>query len=81
VLAAPALEEKILTFDLTTSVTGATCDVVAQENTQINIRNVDQELVRKAKAEASRRGQTFKDFVVNAIKKSLQNGGRNEHVE
>ena len=48
---------------------------MAQENTQINIRNVNPDLVRKAKMEAANRGLTFKDFVVDAIERALPTNG------
>lgn len=45
---------------------------MAQENTQISIRNVPAELVRQAKAKAAGSGLSFKDFVIVAIKTALR---------
>ena len=44
----------------------------AEETTTVNLRDVPQGLIRRAKAHAALRGQTLKGFVLEAIRQALE---------
>ena len=45
------------------------------ETKTINLRDVPEELVRRAKAYAALRGISLKDFVLDAMQQALDSGG------
>ena len=45
------------------------------ETKTINLRDMPEELVRRAKACAALRGLSLKDFIIEAVEKALENPG------
>ncbi len=45
------------------------------ETKTINLRDVPEELVRRAKAYAAWRGMSLKDFILNAMQQALESAG------
>jgi hypothetical protein len=45
------------------------------ENKALNLRDIPEDFVKRAKAQAALSGMTLKDFVIEAVEKAMQTSG------